>query len=997
VAGIVSSPRFIGRGAELRALDRGLAAAIAGRSAAFLVAGDAGVGKTRLVDEVLTRAGASGATALVGGCLDVEEGRLPFAPFAEALRPHLRELDPGARRELLAPGGEELARLLPELAERPEDPDDLETALVHERLFELVLGLLGRLATTAPLVLVLEDLHWSDRSTRDLVTFLVRNLRAERVLLIGTYRADELYRGHPVRPFLAELGRTRRLERLELAPFSREELAAQLTAIIGGSPDPSIIDSVYERSQGNAFFAEELVASGGGASELPPTLRDILLARIELESPASQDVLHAVAVGGRMVSDQLLAAVSSLAEAERLAALREVLARQLLVRDRRDGYAFRHELLREAVYQELLPGERARLHAAYGVALSEKPELAADPDTVVADLARHWFAAHDLPRALAAAVRAGHWAQTHSGFAEARTHYERALELWDQVPDAETRVGIDRIALLRLAAEVANLGGDHARAAALIRGVLGDVDPAREPALAGVLRERLGRFLWASGDSDAALRAYEEATELVPATPPSAARARVLAARGQGLMLLARHDESAACCIEAIAIARAVGARGEEGHALNTLGCNLAYLGQPEEAVGHLLEARRIAEEVGDLDDLCRAYLNLSDFLAGPLNRLEDAVELALQGTAVAERKGMASDYGVSLQCNAATALLRLGRPDDAAAIVTAAGRRNPNEMAAIDLHQCSARLDAHRGAFDDATAHVAAARKLMVKTVDPPYHVPMHLVEAELALWQGDPSRARETVSAGLSQLESADDAWLAAPLLWLGVRAEADVVAGVLGRGAELERGHATESALALLARARDVAAGDGFVAGATRAYCALCEAEAQRLERSAEPGPWQRAAEAWESLGHPYPASYAHWRRGEALLARRRLREGAEALELAHGIAERIGAQPLVAEIEMLAHRARIELVPAVADDGELDGERADDGSGLTARQREVLALIAAGRTNREIAAALFITEKTAGAHVSSILARLGVRSRVEAATAAHRLGLVPVGED
>src|SRR5262249_41368721 len=150
--------------------------------------------------------------------------------------------------------------------------------------------------------------------------------------------------------------------------------------------------------------------------------------------------------------------------------------------------------------------------------------------------------------------------------------------------------------------------------------------------------------LWASGDSDAALRAYEEATELVPATPPSAARARVLAARGQGLMLLARHEESSACCTEAIEIARMVGARGEEGHALNTLGCNLAYLGQREAAVSNLLGARQIAEEVGAPDDLCRAYLTLSDFLAGPLNRLEEAVELALQGTAMTERKGMASD-----------------------------------------------------------------------------------------------------------------------------------------------------------------------------------------------------------------------------------------------------------------------------------------------------------------------------------------------------------------
>jgi DNA-binding CsgD family transcriptional regulator len=316
--------------------------------------------------------------------------------------------------------------------------------------------------------------------------------------------------------------------------------------------------------------------------------------------------------------------------------------------------------------------------------------------------------------------------------------------------------------------------------------------------------------------------------------------------------------------------------------------------------------------------------------------------------------------------------------------------------MAAIDLHQCSARIDAQRGSFDEAAAHLAAARKLMVKTVDPPYHVPLHVIEAELALWQGDPSRAREAVAAGLRQLEGVDDAWLSAPLLWLGMRAEADAAAGAVGRRAELERSRATDSGLVLLSRARDALGSGAFVAAATRAYGALCEAEAERLGRSTDPGPWQRAADAWGSLGHPYPEAYAHWRRAETLLSRRRLREGGEALELAHQLAERVRAEPLVAEIELLAHRARVELVPAATDGDGSERDDADDASGLTARQREVLALIAAGRTNREIAEALFITEKTAGAHVSSILARLGVRSRVEAATAAHRLGLVPVGD-
>src|SRR5262249_19332458 len=163
---------------------------------------------------------------------------------------------------------------------------------------------------------------------------------------------------------------------------------------------------------------------------------------------------------------------------------------------------------------------------------------------------------------------------------------------------------------------------------------------------------------------------------------------------GQALMLLARHQESRRYCDEAIAIAREVGARAEEGHALNTLGCDLAYLGEYGTAVSYLREARQIAEEAGDLDDLFRAYLNLSDLLAGPLNRVEEGLAVALDGVQQSTRMGMAGDYGVSLQANAATALIELGRLAEADEILIVAEQRNASEMAAIDLHRCWARLD---------------------------------------------------------------------------------------------------------------------------------------------------------------------------------------------------------------------------------------------------------------------------------------------------------------
>jgi DNA-binding CsgD family transcriptional regulator/tetratricopeptide (TPR) repeat protein len=457
-------------------------------------------------------------------------------------------------------------------------------------------------------------------------------------------------------------------------------------------------------------------------------------------------------------------------------------------------------------------------------------------------------------------------------------------------------------------------------------------------------------------------------------------------------MLLAHHQESRECCEEAIAIARQVGARAEEGHALNTLGCDLGYLGDPASAVAHLVAARRIAEEVGDLDDLARAYLNLSELLARPLNRLDEALELAREGIDLSRRVGLAGDYGVSLQTNAADVLFGLGRWEEAAAVLHDAEDRNPIEMAAIDVHQCRAKLHVGRGSYDEAVEHLEAARRLMIKTVDPQYRAELRTREAELALWQGRPADARAAATAGLRELTDTDDVWFVGPLLWLGAWAEADAAAERLP---DRERSDSGRIGHELLARAREIAAagerGDVFVPAATAAYALLCEAELDRLERGGDPERWQCAAEAWDALGRPFPAAYARWRQAEALLGRRRAREGAEVLVAAHAAAERLGAAPLARELTLLARRARVELVngpPPEAAEAEDPAMRL----GLTRREREVLGLVAGGLTNREIAQALFVTEKTAGAHVSSILGKLHVRSRVEAATTAQRLGLV-----
>ena len=976
----LADTRFVGRRPELARLAESWLQTRAGRPVMYAVGGDAGVGKSRLVAEFLTRARADGATALVGGCLDLADGGPPFWPFVDAIREYTSALDADDRAQLLGPADSELTRVLPELIGDVSAPGSAAGASAQGRLFELVLGLLGRLARRAPLILVIEDIHWADRSTRDLLAFLAKTLRAEPIMIIATHRTDELYRGHPLRPFLAELYRSRSVQLLELHPFTREEVGEQVTAITGRRVSPKVLDAVFERSEGNAFYGEELVAVSHETEghELPSTLRDILLARVEHRSPAAQDVLRIAAVGGRRVPVELLAEVCALDPAQRTEALREAVAHHLLVAEGSDGYAFSHALLREAIYQELLPGERGELHQRYGAALSAQPHLAGDGAVVPGELASPWSASHDLPRALAASVLAGRAAEARWGFAESQAHYERALELWDRVSDAEARAGTDYLTLSRSAAEAANLAGDHGRASALIRAAIERAGTGR----AGLLWERLGRYLWAAGDCDSALKAYGEALRLVPADPPSAARARVLGAQGQSLMLLARFEEATACCERAIAVARAVGARAEEGHALNTLGCSLAYIGEPSGAVTHLRAALRIAEEVQDLDDLGRAYQNLSEILGGPLNRLEEALAVALEGVRAAQRVGLARDYGVSLEVNAASALLSLGRWQEAAAIVRTAEERRPVDMAAIEVHLCRARLEIGAGGFERGAQALEDARKAMGNILDPQFHATLCAREAELALWQGRFAHAARAVLDGLAHLDDSDDTWYVGPLLWLGAWAATD----------------AAIAAEPLAQRAAQImqAAGEraAFISPVTVVYAQMCEAECRRL---AEPGAgdaWATIAAAWEAVGHPYPLAYARWRQAEALLARRRTGAATTALRCAHAIAERLGAAPLRNEIELLARRARIDLAPAAeSDNGAVAPAQARaDAIGLTRRERQVLDLVAAGQTNREIAQALFVSEKTAAAHVSNILGKLGVRSRVEAATAAHRLGLL-----
>ncbi len=1039
------SVEFVGRADELARLERALERAMAGESTALVVGGESGVGKTRLVAEFGDRATQGvGATVLTGGCIDLGNGGLPYWPVVDALRGLVRRLGRPWVEEVVGPLRSELSLLLPELGAA-----DAATSLGHGagtslghgagtslghgageqagltgpaaqgRLFELVLGILEHLARRGPVVLVIEDLHWADQSTRDLLSFVIANLRQAPVVIVATYRSDALVGGHQLQPLLAELRRNRRAHTIDLPRFTRDELLAQLTAILGTVPTRELADAIWARSDGNAFFAEELLAAGGAlgsgsdagipstdgadTAELPPSLRQILLARVDGLSTAAQTVLRRVAAGGPRIPYALLAATvgaSASPDEDALCdALRECVDHQVLVADR-DAYVFRHALLREVVYGELLPGERTRFHAAYGRAIAADGRLSAG--SAEGELAYHWYEAGQPARALPAAVDAAVAAERAYGFAEAQRHYERALELWDLAPDGAATMDVDRLGLYERAAEAANLAGDHARAIALARAAINDAGRDAEPpsdegadvraVRHALLHERLGCYLWAAGESEAALAAYDEAARLVPLEHATAERARVGAAQAQALMLAGRYHESRSRAEEALAVARSVGARAEEGHVLSTLGVDLAFLGHAAAGVSLLEDSRAIAEDVGTPEDIARAWLNLAELLSGPLNRLQTAATVAEQGVARVRRLGLDRSYGVSLQAIAVNTLFRLGRWDDADRFLADAMACRPGGAAAIDLHLARAKLAVGRGQVESAKADLAVVEELSAHTVDARCQAPLLTLRAGLALWEGDVDEARRAVAIGLAVADRTDDTWFVAPLVWHGLRAEADgaEVARARRSTAEVEAARATGAELrarieALADRSRDAAPP---VRQAAAAYVALCVAEWSRVEGVSAPEAWTAAGDRLDALGQPYPVAYARMREAEALLSRRaRSPRAADVLRAAHRMASSLGAVPLKRQVEELATRARISLEPD--EEVAVPSSTPDALCDLTRREREVLALVAEGRSNREVAEALFISEKTASVHVSHILAKLGVQSRVQASAVVHRL--------
>jgi DNA-binding CsgD family transcriptional regulator len=1017
MSGRAASPVLVGRGEQMAALEAAFGSVRQGGPSAVLLGGEAGAGKSRLVSEFGTVAAAAGARVLTGGCLQLGTDGLPYAPFTAVLRDLVHEMGADAVAAML-PGRTTrgLARLLPELGELSEPEASQADAgrdagEARAQLFEEVLATLEHLARPAPVVLVIEDAHWADRSSRDLLTFLIGNQRAiSGLLIVVTFRSDELHRTHPLRPLLAALDRIDWVERVELPRLNQHDTAELALRILGREPAAGLAEALYRRSEGNPLFVETLLCCDGELSpELPESLRDLLLDSVRRLPEDTQEVLRIASAGGAVTGHALLAVVTGLDDGALIRALRPAVTANVL-HPQGDGYAFRHELIREAVHDDLLPGEHGRLHSRFAEAIDADPGLV-PPGRAAVETAHHWHSAHDSVWALIAAWQAAAQAGRAVAAAERLSLLARVLELWDQVPDAAERIGADHARVLEEAVSAAHDVGDFERGIALATSALKELDPATEPVRVAELLEHRSRFRIKLGRKDFG-QDLEDALAYVPADVAPATRVDVLLALARCAPHLATKERSYA--EEALALARQTGDEVNEARALLTMAMFDADPGQQAPSDSRSLkliaQARTTAERRGADEVLLTAAVNESHLLEGA-GEHELAAEAARRATASADVQRLSRSSGSLLAINQAEPLFALGRWDEALTVVNQATDLYlaPGLMHRATLQIISSCITLARGDLA-ATARTAQAARDALRSAryEDQHQLPLARLEVLLALGTGGPAAALAATMQALDRFEESGGspryAW---PVVTAGASAVLSAARPTAADHNAREQ-RLDEAADAVAARLRTVAEkleAFGRVQQAHQLTFAAADASVARL-LATDPGPlpreeagepaalleaWDEAAAAWAALSEPYPLAQALLAGAQVALGDGDRDSATGRLRRAAPLAAGLDAHPLSGEIADLARRAGIRLTGQDGNGVPAPGAPSGTNAGLTGRELEVLRLVAAGRSNREIAAELFISPKTASVHVSNILGKLGTASRGEAAAKAHTLRL------
>jgi len=975
------APRLIGRQAQLRELDEHLEQARACAGRLVFVVGDAGVGKTRLLREFAGRAQADGVTLLEGHCYD-EQPAPPYGPFVDALRALVRQRGPDSVAQVAGAWASSLAPLLPELelpASAPPPIGDPQSE--KRRLFEAIARVFRAIAQRG-LVLLLEDLHWSDQSSQELLAYLARAVERDPILILASYRGDELHRRHPLTHLVAQLTRERRYHEVRLAALSREDLAQMLEATLERALPRALIDALYDRTEGNPFFVEEILKAlienarldalitaawrghHSARLDIPLSLKESILSRTADLDSTTAEVLNYAAVIGRRFDFELLHKLTELAEDELLRSIARLIERQLVVEERstEDRFSFRHALTREAIYDDMLGRERRMKHRAVLQALEELyPE---NRDAVVDQLAYHSLQAKELTQAGQYARLAGDQAMRRRGYREALVYYETALELLETDDLRERATLTERLAEAASPLSEERLYLRYLREAHQLYQQIGDRRKLAE------IDRWIGVAAQWIGDMETAFTYTRAAVDALEAEPPGRDLATAYFMLSRLYMLSDHPQESIAWAEKAQPLAEAFADEELSTNLLNNIGCSLAMIGETQRGLSLLERAFDWAKRLGTATWLTgmRAYQNLSVFLS-VLGQFARAADIAREGI---ERADQAGYIPAGEWHSLGIAELSLGHWDAAGELID--------------------RVISHQDAHIDYVHSIA--------------------LKAELLLRRGRPEEARQLLEYGLPQINTLSaflwrsDLWGALALTHLALGAIDQAVA-IMDRGiadwrttgplvsteAMLRCGVEVYLAAGRAEPAREPLDALATIAGRVASPLSLAHLEdarglfAAHENRHGEAAEHFRGAAArWQAMAAPFEEAVARRRLAESLLLAgdAAAREDARReLGMARATFARLGAPLELAAADALAEKYGLASQPAKVPTRK--GE-------LTARERQVIALIAQGHSNRQIAEALTISEKTAEIHVGNILGKLGFSSRTQAAAYAVEHGLV-----
>ncbi|MGO4690816.1 helix-turn-helix transcriptional regulator [Glaciibacter sp. 2TAF33] len=999
-----SSAAMIGRESDLADLHAVLADSLLGIQRCVVIAGEAGIGKSRLLEEFQAET-RDRVLALVGQCVDLGTVGAPYAPIMGVLRDLVSVMGAEAVNRAAGPGRAALWALLPELKEAALKEAALKEAALSEatgfpepaagtpvqetglnHLHEVVAVLLENFSRQTPLLVVIEDLHWADGATLNLLRFLLKVVTRGRMMFVLSYRSDDVPRGHPLRGFLSELERSRRIVRSELGRLTRAQVLRQAQAILGSPPGAEAFESVFERSEGVPFFVEELLGiddcDDGGV--LPETLRELLLARYERLSPPTQHLLRLISAGGVRVRHDLLSVVFE-GDADALdVGAREAVLANVLVADV-DSYAFRHALVREAIQADLLPGERTRFHTRFAEALEALPQ----DRRVAVEIAYHWTAAHNVSRAFPASLTAMAEAKASYAYSTAAQMGERALELWDQVPHPDHVATRTKIDLMGQTASALRNAGKGERSLAMVNQALAECPPDDGFRYARLLRDKA--YYLATSGSLGSIELLKEALALVPEGSPGDLRSTILTGLAARFMIEARPAEAIAFGEEGLAEAQRVGSARYSSVAANMIGIASINRGQVDHGMAQLERARQLAE--GDGSALLRYRVNYSDMLH-LLGRYREAVTVAERGLVRARELGLERSSGVILASNAVDPLFALGEWDRADTLIQRGLDLDPPLAFAVYMHRARLRSILWRGDSEAAAQQLRAVRSMMsnLSEVEMQTRLGTAQMAGEIALACGDLDRAWAEASVLLSpesrQLPGYDLplAALAARVLAARRAAEAGDVGlaepgtrADQGTRAEPGSGSSSASDFDLAERQlREVLAHDSFWP-TFPLWNGLFEAELGGPRGTGtDPTAWQEAVDEIRRSASPvYLLPYAQLRLGIAQIEVGERQAALETLRAASVQATEIGAGLVTHALARVASRAGL-----VLEGGAAAHRRTAEAPDLTTRERQVLELIAQGLSNRQIGEQLFISAKTASVHVSAILRKLGASSRTEA---------------